>query len=501
MNNDLPGLVSRVADLNVLVIGDAMLDSYLTGSASRLCQEAPAPVVALTERTDAPGGAANTAANVAALGAAVTLLAVVGDDEAGQLVRRGLMGRGVCIDGVVVEPGRGTLTKQRIIADRQLIARLDSGDTGPLTDESARQLIDRLTALAPACDLVIVSDYGYGVLTPAVRAALATALAATPLLLVVDAKDLAAYRELRPAAVKPNYQQACGLLGERPVMGGRVRAQAVAASAARLLAATGAQVVAVTLDADGALLIERDAPPYRTYARPGPALQAAGAGDTFLAALGLALAAGATTPAAAEVAAAAADLVVARAGTVCCAAEALTEALRGEVKLFPSVEGLLLRLTRERAVQRRIVFTNGCFDLLHRGHVAYLNRAKALGDVLVVGLNSDDSVRRLKGPDRPLNPLDDRAQVLAALRCVDYIVPFSEDTPARLIEALRPDIYVKGGDYRLETLPERALVEALGGSVQILAYVEDRSTTGLIERLRGGAASRQPAALTEASVR
>jgi D-beta-D-heptose 7-phosphate kinase / D-beta-D-heptose 1-phosphate adenosyltransferase len=171
-------------------------------------------------------------------------------------------------------------------------------------------------------------------------------------------------------------------------------------------------------------------------------------------------------------------------GTSACAAEELRETLSGGAKHLDDRQRLALRARLEREQGRRIVFTNGVFDILHRGHVTLLSRAKELGDVLVVGVNSDESVRRLKGNERPVNPLDDRIQVLAALSCVDYIVPFEEDTPDELIRALRPDVFVKGGDYTRETLPETALVEGLGGEVRILPYIEDRSTTGVIERIR-----------------
>jgi D-beta-D-heptose 7-phosphate kinase/D-beta-D-heptose 1-phosphate adenosyltransferase len=185
-----------------------------------------------------------------------------------------------------------------------------------------------------------------------------------------------------------------------------------------------------------------------------------------------------------ELASAAAAVVVAKDGTATCTTTELRVRVAGDRKLASSADDVLDRLELERRRGRRVVFTNGCFDLLHRGHVTYLSRAKALGDVLVVGVNSDDSVRALKGPERPINGLEDRMEVLAALSCVDLVVPFAERTPERLIEQVRPDVFVKGGDYTLEMLPEASLVERLGGHVQILSYVDDRSTTGLIDRIR-----------------
>jgi D-beta-D-heptose 7-phosphate kinase/D-beta-D-heptose 1-phosphate adenosyltransferase len=241
--------------------------------------------------------------------------------------------------------------------------------------------------------------------------------------------------------------------------------------------------VAVTLDVDGAIILERDRPPHRTSTRPTSHSRAAGAGDTFLAALALALAAGADREAAAELASAACAVAVTREGTTPCTMEELRTHLAADLEPPPDTFALLRRLEPARSDNRRIVFTNGCFDILHRGHITYLSQAKALGDILVVGVNSDDSVRRLKGSSRPINSLADRMGVLAALHCVDHVIAFDEDTPCELVRAIRPDIFVKGGDYTLDRLPEASIVEAYGGSVRILPFVADRSTTDLIERI------------------
>jgi D-beta-D-heptose 7-phosphate kinase / D-beta-D-heptose 1-phosphate adenosyltransferase len=248
----------------------------------------------------------------------------------------------------------------------------------------------------------------------------------------------------------------------------------------------GAQVAAVTLDAEGALLFETGAPPYRTYARPVPASRATGAGDTFASVLALALAAGCQVPAAGELASAAATVAVGQAGTAVCAHSALRTAVAGDRGRVTDLEGLRARVERYRREGRRVMFTNGCFDLLHRGHVVHLNQAKALGDVLIVAVNADASVRRLKGPGRPVNSLADRMAVLAALSCIDHLVAFQDDSPAELLRVVRPDVLVKGGDYRRDGVPEGPLVEALGGRVEILPYLPDQSTGAMIQRIRAG---------------
>ncbi|MCW3814586.1 D-glycero-beta-D-manno-heptose 1-phosphate adenylyltransferase [Micromonospora sp. DR5-3] len=267
------------------------------------------------------------------------------------------------------------------------------------------------------------------------------------------------------------------------------RAMLAESRLAELRAHTGADVVAVTLDTEGAVVGGADGEPRRSHSTPVPASHAVGAGDAYLAAMTLALAADASLPTAAQLAQLAATITVSDTGTCVCRREDLLGALGAgpEQTGHPSLVGaeeLSAIVEEHRRAGRSIVFTNGCFDVLHPGHVRYLTQARALGDLLVVAVNSDDSVRRLKGPDRPVNPVEDRAALLAALECVDHVVVFEEDSPAALIEAVRPDVYVKGGDYPPEMVPEAPLVRRLGGQVRTLGYVPDRSTSAIIDRIR-----------------
>ena len=538
MKTDLVKLLDAIAGLNIIVIGESMLDCYLSGVADRLCPEAPVPVVNVTDQKYATGGAANTAVNVHSLGAKVTLLSVIGDDWEGALLRQVLQEHGVSWQQVLTHPGRRTLTKQRVIAAATLLVRFDQGSTHTLDLETEQALIDKIEQRFPECDAVIVSDYGYGILTPRVIQAIAKLQQSQPRILVVDSKQLSAYRHVGVTAVKPNYKQAIQLLGIPQLTEPSARINQIAAFQKQILDLTGARIAAVTLDAEGALIFEGDRSPHRTHARKVTHNHTSGAGDTFVSALTLALAAGAPTPDAADLAASAAAVVVGKEGTTPCSAQELQSippvppsphasrtplprqsAQRGEtpargwllnggglgpplgmggdprtalaplpIPLSPDQQILdstllLARLASYRTWGYRIVFTNGCFDILHAGHVSYLNRAKALGDILIIGVNSDLSVSRLKGPSRPINPLSDRIQVLAALGCVDHLVAFDDDSPINLIQEVRPDIYVKGGDYTKQTLPEASLVEHLGGVVQILPFVENRSTTSMIERI------------------
>ncbi|MGE3961551.1 MAG: D-glycero-beta-D-manno-heptose 1-phosphate adenylyltransferase [Dehalococcoidia bacterium] len=480
---DAVEIVGGFSRLHVLVLGDAMLDSYLLGRSTRLSREAPAPIVDITSRVDAGGGAANTAANVSALGGNVSFLTVLGQDEDGDRLLRCLARDGVRTDQAIRSRDRGTLVKQRIVAEPQLIVRFDQGTTQMVDGETEAELIARLRRLFLASDAVIVSDYGYGVLTPAVVAALAELQRCAPRTVVVDAKDLPKYREVAPTIVKPNFDEALMLLGvSRPLPDDR--SQFVVGHAPTLFKRTGAENVAVTLDADGALLLEPDGSWYRTYAEPAPHARAAGAGDTFVATLALVLASGGTATEAAELASAASGVVVKRDGTTTCEADDLCAALAGDGKIIHGEDALRAVVNAYRHSGRRVVLTSGCFDIVHRGHVTYLSQAKALGDVLIVALNSDESVRRLKGAERPVNTFEDRARVLEGLSCVDHVLEFAEDTPEGVIRLIGPDVFAKGGDYTRETLPETPLVEALGGAVSILPYIDGASTTRVIEQIR-----------------
>ena len=485
MTPRLADLVDSFSGLSVVVLGDALLDVYMDGEAERLCREGPVPVVRVTSRVTLPGGAANAAVNVSALGASARIVSAVGEDSDGDVLRAGIEASGVEAAGLVASGRRPTLSLHRLSARSQLLVRFDDGSREAIEGETEEQLIEKLDEALEDADAIVLSDYGYGVVTPRVVEVLAEHQARYPRVLVVDSKKPARFRHLRPTAVKPNWGEAVQILGAGELDGVSERADGIATHGERLLELTGAQIAAVTLDSEGALVFERGRPPHRTYAQGRTGSGATGAGDTFVSALTLALAAGAHTPAAAEVASAAAAVVVEKERTAVCSAAELLSQLVGHEKVARDLDGLAARVELYRRQGRRVLFTNGCFDILHRGHITYLNRAKTLGDVLIVGVNDDQSVRRLKGPSRPINPLDDRAQVLAALSCVDHIVPFSGDSPTEALRAVRPDLYVKGGDYTYDSLPEASLVEELGGEVRILPFMEDRSTTGIIERIRG----------------
>lgn len=473
-----PALPERLAALRqkVLVVGDVILDEWLSGNAERLCREAPAPVVTVEHRVVAPGGAANTAVNLAALGADVALVSAVGADDSGAELLAALEKSGVDTKLVVVAEGRRTTAKRRVVAGEQVLVRLDDGDR----DQAPLPGLADLRAAAADAAAVVVCDYGTGLLSDAVVAGLREFRDELPLL-VVDAHEPARWAGLEPDLVTPNAQEAARVLGtslpDSP-------AEFLDEHRAELFERTGARAVVVTLDRAGAVLLDGDRPVHRTWARPAPEQQASGAGDTFCAALALARCAGLPAVVAVELAQAAADVVVHRPSTAVCSVADLSERLGGHGVL--DRDRLAAVVAEHRAAGRRIVFTNGCFDVLHRGHVSYLNEAKRLGDVLVVAVNSDAGVTRLKGPGRPVNGIADRLAVLAGLSCVDHLTVFDEDTPVELLASLRPETYAKGGDHRPELLAEADVVRGYGGEVRILDYLPDRSTSAVIDRIRGG---------------
>ena len=481
---DLPERILRDAPV-VVVVGDAMLDRWWMGGSHRLSREAPVPIVEVESEVEAPGGAANAAMNLAALGARARLVAAVGADLAGERMTGLLATGGVDVWGVVRDAALHTVTKTRVVADEQVLVRADLEsrvDGRQARLELAERLAAELAASLRTADALVVSDYGSGLLQRAVSLALEDS--PRPRWVVLDAHDVAAWGWLHADVAVPNAQEAALLLGRPAALAGADRRVAVEASADLLLDRSGAGAVIVTLDRDGALLLRAGEAPVGTRATPVAERYASGAGDTFTATLAAALAVGADLETATRLAQRGADVATRHLGTSVCTAEQLVALLGSHASPVLSPTELAVAIRRDRDEGRRIVFTNGCFDVLHLGHTSYLRQASELGDRLVVGVNSDASVRRLKGPERPVNGEDDRAAVLAALECVDYVTVFDDDTPIRLLEELRPDVYVKGGDYSPEMLEETPVVRGFGGDVQIVGYVPAHSTTELVERIR-----------------
>jgi D-beta-D-heptose 7-phosphate kinase/D-beta-D-heptose 1-phosphate adenosyltransferase len=478
-NANLLQILERIPGCNVWVVGDLMVDEYLTGSVERISPEAPVPVVRVKGSEHRLGGAANVARQLAALGARVRLGGVVGADEAGAQLLALCGAAGIDSAAVVALPGRATTRKLRVLAPSQQLLRLDWEDSAPIATAASQTLLARLEA-GPAPEAVILSDYAKGVITPATVAAIRRAVG-EKVHLLADPKrrQFADYRGA--SVITPNLAElaaatGCALDPDNTV--------AIVDAARQQARAAGAEALVVTLGVRGMLVVPVHGPHVSIPAVRRSVFDVTGAGDTAIAVLALALTSGATLTEAAQLANAAAGLAVAEVGTAAVPLGSIRQALHeAPVIKVVSREELAARAERWRMEGARVVFTNGCFDLLHAGHLALLNEAARLGDVLVVGINSDASVKRMKGEDRPLVPQAERCALLAALACVDAVTVFDEDTPLETLRAVRPDVLVKGRDYRLEDVIGRELVEAGGGRVALVELVRQKSTTALVERI------------------
>lgn len=473
----------------VLVVGDVMLDRHVEGRVERVSPEAPIPILDAVSRSERIGGAGFTAQAAAVLGAETALVGLVGQDDAGERVRRAAEAAGVRWAGAIATD-RPTCVKTRLLARNhntaaQQLLRVDEEERRPLGAALETAVMDALAREVPRAAIVLVNDYGKGLLSPPVLAAIHALAREHGVRVVVDPHKGAHIDGYRGAtAYTPNRPEAELASGRRIA-----HADDAAAAAAILLERLDLECVLVTLDREGMLLLQRGGRPLHLPTTPREVFDVTGAGDIVLATFGYALALGAPADEAAQLANVAAGLEVERVGVVPIAPDEIRARLALSVggslaKCLPRAEaGALGARLREQG--RRIVFTNGCFDILHAGHVRYLARAKAEGDVLVVGVNDDDSVRGLKGPERPLVPLGDRLEVLAGLAAVDFLFAFAEADPGRLIDELQPDVLVKGADWRERGALGAASVEARGGRVVFVELLEGRSTTGLVARIQG----------------
>jgi len=474
-------ILGKIRKRKILVVGDVMVDEYVWGRIDRISPEAPIQVVDVRSENTVPGGAANVVANLAGLGARVYLGCVIGKDAKGDLLRERLQSSGVRIQGVITDPARPTSTKTRIMGRNQQLLRIDREERTSLPLKTEDLLLAYLEKQIPRCDAVILSDYGKGVLTERILAEVISIAAREGKIITADpkGKDFRKYRGV--TCLTPNRKEAEEATGRALATEPEIRE-----AAERLREILRSPVCLITLGGDGmALLDDKEFAILPTAARE--VFDVSGAGDTVIAALTLVAAAGYPMKEAAGIANLAAGVVVGKVGTAPVTPREIldhaAEAGEDRAGKILSPAELKEEIRRKKALGRKVVFTNGCFDLLHVGHIRYLQEARSLGDLLVLGLNSDTSVRRLKGELRPLISEEERAMILAALDCIDYVVIFSEETPLKLIRALKPDILVKGGDYKKSEVVGGSLVEAAGGRVVLIPVVRGRSTSGLVERI------------------
>lgn len=469
--------LDKLAEVKILVVGDLMVDTYLWGEVDRVSPEAPVPVVRVAREEKRLGGAANVVNNLVALGCSVGVGGVVGLDALGEEVRAMLKKRGVNAQGVVGDAARPTIEKTRVMGRNQQILRFDRELTTPLSSESTDALKKYLSEVVGQYHGVIVSDYGKGLVEKTLMAHLINLCDINEIPLVVDPKGSHYGKYKGVTCITPNELEAA------TVTRNSINDDDMALAAAQALQKElGLPSLCITRGARGVLALHGNEHHFLP-ARAREVYDVTGAGDTFISVLGAMMGLKADFFEAVETANYAAGVVVGKVGTATITAREILAASEGTPKIY-SFSEIKEAAEELKNTGKKIVFTNGCFDLLHTGHVQYLQASRKLGDVLIVGINSDDSVKRLKGPERPVINEEDRAHMLAAIAAVDYVVIFPEDTPLNLIDSVQPDILTKGADYTVEQVVGHELLKKWGGEVKLIDLVENRSTSNLIQRIR-----------------
>jgi D-beta-D-heptose 7-phosphate kinase/D-beta-D-heptose 1-phosphate adenosyltransferase len=478
----LKGLLDRADGMRALVVGDLIYDEFVWGEVTKVSPEAPVQVLDWQSSHTAPGGAANVASNLATMGVDVTLVGVIGQDDQGLAMKNKLKAAGIDTLGVIADPNRPTTHKVRFIAHAQQILRMDREQRRDL-DPPLAELIGRAIREAlPHVEGVIMSDYLKGVLTEEIIQLTITEARSQGKRVIVDPKGRQ-YESYRGShIITPNVkevEEATGVLVEGE--------DDLKRAAAILFERVECENVLVTRGKEGMSLFHLDGSSVHIPTQARDVFDVTGAGDTAVAVFGLGAFAGAPLEEAARLANIGAGIVVGKVGTSVATKEEIVEYLEegyfySARKIIPLDEvSRLVRLVQGK--NQTVVFTNGCFDILHAGHIMMLHRARSFGDMLVLGLNSDESVRSLKGPQRPIIGQEDRAKIIASLDCVDYVVIFDELTPERMIKELVPDVLVKGGDYSLEEVVGREIVEDAGGRVELVPILEGWSTSDLVQRI------------------
>lgn len=470
----------------ILVVGDLMLDYWVWGSVSRISPEAPVPVVDIAHHSYTPGGAANVVANLKALGAEVDLLGVVGADDVGRRLRLMLNRQNIGTQGIFVHEDYPTILKTRIIANNQQVVRADLETKREVKDYLWQKMLRWAQENRDHYQALAISDYDKGLLWGEHVQELISIFAGIPIIAGPKPVNLERFRGCQLITLNAKEAKAAS--------GYDTATQPGLEEAGRsLLGELEPGSVLVTLGERGMALFRSQQPTLKVPALASQVYDVSGAGDTVLSVMTICAASGVPLDRAMRLASHAAAVVVRKVGTATVSLEELLDSLQSKkpnLSLSPQRKILSRSEARERIERLRqspqppkVVFTNGCFDILHVGHLHTLLSAKAEGDLLVVGINSDDSVRALKGPSRPINPQGERAEMLAALECVDMVVIFPEETPLELLAALRPDVHVKGGDYREEDLPEADLVRSFGGKIVLTRLIPGRSTSAIVLKM------------------
>lgn len=475
MNN-----LNNIQSKNILVVGDVMLDTYYTGDVKRISPEAPVPVFRKKDERSVLGGAANVAANLVTAGQNVSLMAIVGNDIAGDKLKGLFEEQGINTD-LVFTLERHTTEKTRFLAtNNQQVLRLDVEDTDPLSKCECENMVKILEERIDSFDLILISDYLKGLLTYDFTQAIIRKAKEKNIPVIIDVKDPKSEKYSGATLLKPNLKEIADLTNlpvdtDKDIINASVELRII----------RNVDYVLTTCGGRGMVLIG-DGEPYFIPAFGQEVFDVTGAGDTTIAYLGACMVNGFTMREATNIANIAAGIQVSKVGTSSVYWPEIRERLSNQVgdATHKLINGRAIEEFRRDHKNQRIVFTNGCFDILHVGHVRYLQEAAKLGDILIIGLNSDDSVKRLKGPERPINNQYERAEMLCSLGFVDYVVIFDEDTPLNLISIIQPDVLVKGGDYAPDDVIGKKEVEERGGKLVLIPFVEGKSTTNIIEKIK-----------------
>jgi len=475
--------ISKFDKTHLLVIGDLMIDEYVRGEVNRISPEAPVQVVAVNNEDYTLGGSGNVVNNLMALGASVTVLGVVGEGSNGKLLCDQLNTIGADTRGIIQEPGRHTTKKTRIIAEHQQVLRVDRETQKEISAATFNHIIQIAEEVIPNVKVILISDYGKGLINRSMIKRLVQIAKTHNKIVIADPKGLDFTKYAGVNLLTPNKKEASLASGKEISDDGTL-----ADAGKTLLDKSGIENLLVTCGKDGMVLFEKDRKPFKIDTRAREVYDVSGAGDTVIAVLGLALAAGQPFKEAVSLANTAAGIVVGKVGTAAVTQKELSEALKASAagtapkhKTLKELSELCRKLQKDG---KRIVLTNGCFDLLHVGHIKLFSTSKKLGDVMIVAIDDDDSVRRLKGPDRPVIGATERVRILSALDSIDHMVVFGDQELDKVIESIRPDILTKGSNYDSEGVLGREIVEAYGGRVELIPITEKISSTQIINTIK-----------------
>ena len=475
--------ISKFDHCRLLVVGDLMLDEYLWGEVDRISPEAPVQVVAIKREDFALGGAGNVVNNVVALGGKVTAVGVVGTGRNGQLLLKIFKKLGVDTEGIIKEPGRTTTQKTRIIAANQHVLRIDRETKQDISIKSLEKISRFIEDKMSDIDVILISDYGKGLITESVLSRVIASAKKHKKMIIVDPKGLDFSKYSGVSFLTPNKKEAALASGVEII-----DESSLEKAAHKILQNIDIDKLLITCGKDGMVLFERNKEPFRVEAEARQVFDVSGAGDTVIAVLGLTVASGSSIKSCVAAANTAAGIVVGKVGTATVSKQELVSALKAhdhglpaKYKDFSELPALMEELKKKG---NRLVLTNGCFDLLHTGHIMLFSASKQLGDVLVVAIDDDESVKKLKGSGRPVLNANERCRILSALDAVDYVVVFSTHELKKLIEIIRPDVLTKGSNYMSKEVFGRELVEKYGGRVELIPVTENISSTRIINNIK-----------------